>query len=163
MAQSGTIKKFFQDKGFGVVTPHDGGEDVFVHVKDNSCLEDCKGGEEVYFDKEWDDRKGKYKGSNVSLKIGGDGGGGGGGGSSEGKSAGKRNQSSRTSRLKRWEKRLPKQQVLKSQEREGKQKDCALVTKVWSHLMNLHKGKGRHPSARQDAHQAAPTRQNMSG
>ena len=85
MSSSGTIKKFFEDKGFGFVTPDEGGDDVFVHVKDNSCLEGCQGGEEVYFDKEWDDRKGKYKGQNVSLKSGGGGGGGGGGSSYGGK------------------------------------------------------------------------------
>merc|ERR1712094_14368 len=76
MSQSGTIKKFFQDKGFGFVTPDDGGEDVFVHVKDNPDLEGAQGGEEVYFDSQWDDRKGKYKGTNLSLKNGGGGGGG---------------------------------------------------------------------------------------
>ena len=76
MSQSGSIKKFFEDKGFGFVTPDDGSEDVFVHVKDNPDLEGAAAGDEVYFDSQWDDRKGKYKGTNLSLKNGGGGGGG---------------------------------------------------------------------------------------
>merc|ERR550525_1898052 len=84
MSESGTIKKFFEDKGFGFVTPDDG-DDVFVHVKDNPDLEGAQSGDVVYFDKDWDDRKGKYKGTNLSLKSGG--GGGKGGGKGKGKSS----------------------------------------------------------------------------
>ena len=70
MSSTGTVKKFFADKGFGFVTPDDGSEDVFVHVKENPDLgEDCQGGEKVTYDAEWDDRKSKYKGSNVSITV----------------------------------------------------------------------------------------------
>ena len=85
MSSTGTIKKFFGDKGFGFVTPDDGSEDVFVHVKDNPNMgEDLQGGEKVSYDPEWDDRKGKYKGTNCTVTGGGGGGAGGKGGGGKG-------------------------------------------------------------------------------
>eukprot|EP00449_Zooxanthella_nutricula_P011823 CAMPEP_0198517792 /NCGR_PEP_ID=MMETSP1462-20131121/18735_1 /TAXON_ID=1333877 /ORGANISM="Brandtodinium nutriculum, Strain RCC3387" /LENGTH=99 /DNA_ID=CAMNT_0044247367 /DNA_START=42 /DNA_END=338 /DNA_ORIENTATION=+ len=91
MASSGTIKKFFTDKGFGFITPDDGSEDVFVHVKDNGGDEqfaNVNSGDACTYDAEYDDRKGKYKAVNVSgPTIGG--GGGGGGGYGKGKGGGK--------------------------------------------------------------------------
>ena len=60
-----------------------------MHVKDNPDLEGAAAGDEVYFDSQWDDRKGKYKGTNLSLKNGGGGGGGGGKGGGKGGGYGK--------------------------------------------------------------------------
>merc|ERR1712110_1220739 len=86
MSQTGTVKKFFEDKGFGFITPDDGGDDVFIHVKELVNCEALSQGEVVTFDVKWDDRKGKNQGSNCSSKSGGGGdyGGGKGGGKDKG-------------------------------------------------------------------------------
>ena len=70
----GFITKFFFERGYGFVTPDDGTDDVFVHVKDNPDLVDCLHGGAVCFDLAWDDRKGNYKGINLaSCRLGRDG------------------------------------------------------------------------------------------
>lgn len=48
----GTIKKIVQDKGFGFVTPDDGGDDVFFHrssLDSKVHFEDLREGDEVSF------------------------------------------------------------------------------------------------------------------
>merc|ERR1712028_118696 len=84
MASTGTIKKFFEDKGFGFITPDDGSEDVFAHVKECSELDGCGAGDAVAYDTKWDDRKGKYNATNLSF-TGSKSGGGCGGGKGDGK------------------------------------------------------------------------------
>ena len=80
---NGTVKKFFEDKGFGFITPDDGSEDIFVHRR--QCGGDDRGayleeGDKVEYEVEWNDQKGKYSASSCSgWKSGGGGGGGGGG------------------------------------------------------------------------------------
>lgn len=64
---TGTVKFFAQDKGFGFITPDNGGPDVFVHVSaiasGNSLLE----GQKVSYDVGQDRKTGKSKAENVSA------------------------------------------------------------------------------------------------
>lgn len=60
MAQSGTVKFFNTEKGYGFIKPDDGGTDIFVHVSavTRSGLSTLAEGQHVSFDVE-PDRKGK--------------------------------------------------------------------------------------------------------
>ncbi|GAX86656.1 hypothetical protein CEUSTIGMA_g14064.t1 [Chlamydomonas eustigma] len=56
----------WNERGFGFIKPNDGGDDVFCHVsaiQDGNCLAE---GATVYFDKVYDDRKGKDRAENVT-------------------------------------------------------------------------------------------------
>ncbi len=52
---NGIVKFFNNSKGFGFITPDDGGKDVFVHV--NGLTDDIKEGDKVVYDVE-EGRKG---------------------------------------------------------------------------------------------------------
>jgi len=62
MAQ-GTVKFFNTSKGFGFITPDDGGKDVFVHV--NGLIDDINEGNKVSYDVE-EGRKGPNA---VNVKV----------------------------------------------------------------------------------------------
>ena len=47
---NGTVKFFINAKGFGFITPEDGGKDVFVHK--NGLSEDIQEGDKVSYDVE---------------------------------------------------------------------------------------------------------------
>ena len=47
---NGTVKFFNNSKGFGFITPDDGGKDVFVHQ--NGLIDDIKEGDKVSFEVE---------------------------------------------------------------------------------------------------------------
>ena len=51
----GTVKFFNDSKGFGFITPEDGGKDVFVHV--NGLTDEIREGDKVSYDTE-EGRKG---------------------------------------------------------------------------------------------------------
>jgi len=60
MSQSGTVKFFNHSRGFGFITPDDGGKDVFVHITalEQSGLPALDEGAKVTFETE-PDRRGK--------------------------------------------------------------------------------------------------------
>lgn len=63
---TGTVKFFNTDKGFGFITPEDGGQDVFVHISavQGGALRD---GVKVSYDLGQDRKTGKSKAENVQA------------------------------------------------------------------------------------------------
>lgn len=64
---TGTVKFFAQDKGFGFITPDDGGQDVFVHISAIGFGEALKDGQKVRYEVGQDRKTGKSKAENVSV------------------------------------------------------------------------------------------------
>ena len=67
---SGTVKWFNATKGFGFIQPHQGGEDVFVHISalERAGLRDLQEGEVVSYDIEKDRRTGKAAATNLRVE-----------------------------------------------------------------------------------------------
>nr|CAD6437888.1 cold-shock protein [Rhizobium sp. Q54] len=69
MAQTGTVKFFNADKGFGFITPDNGGADIFVHVSSlqASRLTGLQEGQKVSFGTEPDQRGKGPKAVDIEL------------------------------------------------------------------------------------------------
>ncbi|KQY42562.1 cold-shock protein [Rhizobium sophorae] len=64
---TGTVKFFNDDKGFGFITPENGGQDVFVHVSSLQRGSSLREGDKVSFEIGQDRKTGKSKAENVSV------------------------------------------------------------------------------------------------
>jgi len=62
---NGTVKFFNQDKGFGFITPDNGGPDVFVHISAVQAGGSLQDGTKVSYDVGQDRKTGKTKAENV--------------------------------------------------------------------------------------------------
>jgi cold shock protein len=62
---TGTVKFFNQDKGFGFITPENGGADVFVHVSALQGSTGLQDGQKVSYELGQDRKTGKSKAENV--------------------------------------------------------------------------------------------------
>jgi cold shock protein len=69
MRQNGTVKFFNQSKGFGFITPDQGGKDVFVHISavERSGMRGLAEGQKVSYDVEADRRTGKESATNLKI------------------------------------------------------------------------------------------------
>ncbi len=61
------MKFFNEDKGFGFITPENGGADVFVHVSALQRGDSLREGEKVSYELGQDRKTGKSKAENVSV------------------------------------------------------------------------------------------------
>ena len=66
---TGTVKWFNGQKGFGFIQPHDGGNDVFVHISavERAGLSGLAEGQKVNFEIKADKMRGKSSAENLSL------------------------------------------------------------------------------------------------
>jgi len=69
MRQTGTVKFFNHSRGFGFITPDDGGKDVFLHISalQSSGLPALDEGARVSFETEADRRGKGPQATNVQL------------------------------------------------------------------------------------------------
>jgi CspA family cold shock protein len=70
MAQTGVVKFFNTEKGYGFIKPDDGGSDIFVHITavEQAGLRSLSEGQKIAFEIE-PDKKGKGPKA-VNLRVG---------------------------------------------------------------------------------------------
>uniref|UniRef100_A0A7S4VT21 CSD domain-containing protein n=1 Tax=Alexandrium monilatum TaxID=311494 RepID=A0A7S4VT21_9DINO len=68
--QQGTVKVWYDDKGFGFLVPDSGGEDVFVHRNAISDGQALVQGSTVSFRIAWNEQKGKYLATECTGAVG---------------------------------------------------------------------------------------------
>lgn len=66
--QTGTVKWFNSEKGYGFIEPATGGKDVFVHITavNASGMQGLNEGQKISFDVTKDERSGKEAASNLT-------------------------------------------------------------------------------------------------
>jgi len=69
LMQTGTVKWFNGQKGFGFIQPDDGGADVFVHISavERAGLGSLNEGQKVNFELERDRRSGKMSAGQLTA------------------------------------------------------------------------------------------------
>ncbi len=67
--QTGTVKFYNDQKGFGFIAPDQGNQDVFVHATalERAGIRGLSEGDKVSFDTETDKRSGKTAVANIEL------------------------------------------------------------------------------------------------
>ena len=67
--ESGTVKFYNDQKGFGFIAPDNGGADAFVHATalERAGLQGLNEGDKVTFDTEKDQRTGKQAVANIQM------------------------------------------------------------------------------------------------
>ena len=68
--QSGSVKWFNAQKGFGFIQPDSGGQDVFVHISavERAGLRDLAEGQKVDYELVVDKRSGRSSADNLQIK-----------------------------------------------------------------------------------------------
>jgi CspA family cold shock protein len=66
---SGTVKWFNDQKGFGFIAPDNGGNDVFVHISavERAGMSSLKEGQKISYDLKHDPKKGKESADNLQA------------------------------------------------------------------------------------------------
>lgn len=66
---TGTVKFYNTQKGFGFIQPDDGSKDVFVHATalERACMSSLNEGQKVSFDTQEDRRTGKIAVGNIQA------------------------------------------------------------------------------------------------